>query len=92
MPSDLRWTGGIANRDWVAGHPVGPATDRDRLKRDVAAYLTDCRTHQRILNRAYHPTTEGALKIIHHHAGGEQAIRDECQHLGIPDRKTATGA
>ena len=85
MPSDQRWTGGIANRDWSAGQQPIHVTDHERLKRDIRAYLADCQQHRAILNRAYHPKVESALKVIYHHADDEAFIREAYQ------REVATG-
>jgi hypothetical protein len=39
---------------------------------EVARYLADCAEHARLLSRTYHPTADGALKVIWHR-GEDQA-------------------
>jgi len=66
MASDRRWTGGIANREWVRGHAATREINRQQLTAGVAAYLADCRTHRDLLTAKYHPTEAGALKAVYH--------------------------
>lgn len=65
MPSDQRWTGGIANREWQAGTRAEPVTDPDALAAHVRRYLADCGKFH--LDPKYHPTEDGVLKIVFHH-------------------------
>jgi hypothetical protein len=84
VPSDPRWTGGIANREWTRGHPAGHVIDRDRLTAQVDAYLADCRKHRAIINPAYHPTEAGALKIICHRSDEEAAVIRDLYRAAMP--------
>ena len=68
MSSDSRWTGGAANRQWQSGtRPREEPLERAYVVAQVSAYLTDCYAAQAILNPCYHPTPEGAVKMIPHH-------------------------
>ena len=40
---------------------------REPFAAEVAAYLADCAAHRRLLSPRYHPTEDGALKVIPHH-------------------------
>ena len=74
MPSDPRWTGRTANREWTRGHAAGHVIDPDRLAADVRAYVTDCRTHHALLTAKYHPTMDGALKAVFHRSTEEAGV------------------
>jgi len=74
MPSDLRWAGGIANRTWSAGLEAEHLIDHDRIRHEVAAYLTDVRTHRPILRASDHPTVESCLKVIFQRWPEERAV------------------
>jgi hypothetical protein len=41
---------------------------------EVGRYLADCTAYARVLSPAYHPTEDGALKLIHHR-GQDQAAQ-----------------
>jgi hypothetical protein len=84
VPSDPRWTGGTANREWTRGHRAGHAINRDRLTTDVKQYLTDCHANRAILNAAYHPTEAGALKIICHRSDEEAAVIRDLYRAAMP--------
>lgn len=76
MSSDRRWTGGAANREWQRGTQPQAAPDAGGLTAHVAQYLAECRAHQQLLDRRYHPTEEGALKVIFHRGRDQEtAIR-----------------
>ncbi|HEX4830293.1 MAG TPA: hypothetical protein VH478_04285 [Trebonia sp.] len=72
MASDQRWTGGIANRDWSAGHAPARDIPAAQLASGVKAYLADCDRHRAMLSPAYHPTAGGACKAVYH-AGTREA-------------------
>jgi hypothetical protein len=40
---------------------------------EVARYLADCAEHARVLSPTYHPTEEGARKLIWHHGPAQAA-------------------
>lgn len=83
MASDLRWTGGPANREWCAGQRAGRVIDPERITRDVKRYLTDCQRFR--LDLKYHPTEASCLKVVYYAGTREaDAIRAEYQ------RQTAT--
>jgi hypothetical protein len=43
---------------------------------EVRAYLADCAKHQHLLNPRYHPTEDGAVKMIPH---GQYPDPEECR-------------
>lgn len=69
MTRDLRWSGGIANREWSRGSRSVPVeVDQVRLAGEVRRYLADCTAAIRSgikLDPQYHPTARGAVKAIY---------------------------
>lgn len=62
------------------------AAEAPRFAADVSRYLADCAAAAR-LERKYHPTAAGALKVIYHRTDLEEAmIRREFArlHTGAP--------
>jgi hypothetical protein len=72
--TDLRWTGGIANRGWQSGTRPGPVTDADDLAAQVSRYLTDCRRHRKLLSPANHPTLKSCLQVVFHHGDAQKRL------------------
>jgi hypothetical protein len=73
MASDSRWTGAVANREWQRGtKAAAPPIDSAYLAAQISAYLSDCYAARGVLNSDYHPTADGAVKLIPH-ANKEQA-------------------
>lgn len=57
--------------------PAKPAR-LERLTREVSRYIIDCKRHRRILDPQYHPTADGAVKLIYHRGTGDRKyIKDE---------------
>lgn len=82
MASDQRWTGGIANREWVRGHAAQREINPGELANGVKAYLADCQRHQALLSSEYHPTVKSCLKAVYHVGPAEaQCIRDTYDQL-----------
>jgi len=76
MSSDQRWTGGTANREWQRGTRHDPPPDLNTIRSLVRNYLADCASYRDLLNPRYHPTEDGALKVIYHQGPDQEtAVR-----------------
>ena len=48
-------------------------TNPPQYEAQVRAYVADCQRHRALLNPAYHPTADGAVKMIPHQSNAEAA-------------------
>ena len=66
----------------------------DQYEASVRGYIADCQRHRGLLNPAYHPTADGAVKMIPHQGNAEaaEAIRHTSATVtGLPVPTTQMG-
>lgn len=77
-PTTTSWTGGRANRTWRAGSRIVPELAPDALVSAVREYRRACFKHAALLNPRYHPTADGAAKVIFTYSPADaRRVREE---------------